>query len=152
VLDQLSSTLATRGGSFHNRAWNLQGDGGTFRDGEPLVASFCSNRDCCVKVLHVDALGETQLIFPNQLFPSNDIAAGRVYRTPDASCRFTLGLKAPYGTELITVVAPAVQFTDIEEAFADMAKVSRGAVTRRLVVARKGPPVADAGFSHAVLR
>jgi len=152
VLEQLASVQGTGDGSFQVKAWNVRGDGGTYRDGEKLVVSFYANRDCFVKVYHVDVNGKTQLVFPNRFFRDNAIKAGRIYRIPDASYPFSFDLTAPYGTEFIKAVASTTQFTDIEEAFADMGRVTAALITRGLVVKGKDTQVAEAGFSYTTVK
>ena len=151
VLEQLASVQGTIGGSLEVKAWNVRGDGGVYRDGEKLVVNFYASRACFVKVYHVDAQGKTQLIFPNQFLRDNALKAGRIYRIPDSSYPFTFDLGAPYGTEFIKVVASTTQFTDIEAAFTDMGKVTRGTVSRGLVVTGVDTQVAEATFSYTIL-
>jgi hypothetical protein len=151
VLEQLASLQGT-GGAFKVKAWSPRGDGGTYRDGEKLVVSFYSNRDSFIKIYHVDVQKTAKLIFPNQYHRSNAVVAGRIYRIPDASYPFTFELGAPYGTEFVKVVASTTQFSDIEEAFADMGLVTSAKVARGLTVTGKDAQVAEASFSYTILR
>ena len=151
VLDQLGQVGAIGSGAFEVRAWSVRGNGGTYRDGEQLVVNFFANRDCFVKVYHVEVEGRTKLIFPNPYYRDNAVRGGRICRIPDASYSFTFDLGAPYGTEFIKVVASTVQFTDIEEAFQDMGRVSKAVVARGLNVTAKDVQIAQATFSYTIL-
>ena len=143
---------APAGGTFAVEAWNVRGDGGTYRDGENLVVSFRANRDCFVKIYHVDVQKMTRLIFPNPYHRDNAVQGGRTYHIPDESYPFVFELGPPHGTEFIKVVASTTQFTDIEEAFQDMGVVTAAMVSRGLGATASDTQVAEATFSYTILK
>ena len=88
---------------------------------------FYANRDCFLKLYHIDVNKNMKLILPNRFYPDNRIRGRRLYRIPDSSHTFTFNLTAPYGTEFIKVIASTVQFEDIEESFRKIGSASAGA-------------------------
>lgn len=132
--------------------WPTRGDGATYFDGEDLVLNLSSNRDCYIKMYHIDVNGRVSLILPNRFSQDNYLQVGKVYHIPPqgASYRFQLG--KPYGVEFIKVIASTRQFSDIEQAFTDLGPATRSLLTRGLEVKGTGPEeTAQAMVSYTIL-
>ena len=112
---------------------------------------FFSNRDCYVKVYHIDALNKMQLIFPNPYFSDNFVTAEKIYKIPDSRYPFAFVLGEPYGTEFIKVMASTVQFTDIEESFENLGTPSRGSASRGLSIKRTDSQVTEAIINYTII-
>ncbi len=151
VLEQLSEVQNAGNQDFVVKVWTSRGNGGTYRDGEKLVINFFSNRDCYVKVYHIDARNSMQLIFPNPYFSDNFVTAKKVYKIPDSRYPFAFVLGEPYGTEFIKVMASTVQFTDIEESFEDLGTPSRGLASRGLSIKRTDSQVTEAIINYTII-
>ena len=64
VLDELSELSSGGGEGLEIRAWCIRGEGGIYRDSENLVVRFYANRNCYIKVYHIDVDRNLSLIFP----------------------------------------------------------------------------------------
>jgi hypothetical protein len=152
VLDELSQVQSAAGQRFIVKVWTPRGDGGTYRDGEKLVVHFYSNRDCYIRLYHIDVNKKMKLIFPNPYCGTNFLKAGKISKIPDESWPFGFDLTEPYGAEFIKVVASTVPFTDTEEAFSDLGPASRQTVARGLNVSTKAAQTAEAMLSYTIVR
>jgi TolB-like protein len=152
ILEELSSVGKGADSALAIRAWTDRGNGGTYRDGEELVVRFFANRDCYLKLYHIDVKGNATLIFPNKYYKGNVVKARTIYRIPDAFYPFTFQLGAPYGAEFIKAVASTTRFTDVEEAFQDLGTATRGLVTRGLNVKAKDTLTAEALINYTILK
>ncbi len=152
LIQELTQVGAGRAQGLEVRAWCERGDGGVYRDGERLVVHLFANRDCFVRIYHIDVAGRAKLIFPNQYFKGDRVTANRIYRIPDDSYPFAFVLLAPYGTELIKVVASTAPFTDVQTAFADMGKADKDLLARGLDVTARDTLVAEAMFRYTIVK
>ena len=151
VLEELREVQNAGNTSFVVKAWTTRGNGGTYRDGESLVINFFANRDCYIKVYHVDVNRKMKLIFPNQYYDNNFIKEKKIYKIPDSSYPFKFGLTQPYGTEFIKVIASTLQFKDIEASFQEIGTASRGAIQRGLNIKAKKSQVTEAMISYTII-
>jgi hypothetical protein len=151
VLEELAEVRNSHNDEFVVRAWSTRGDGGVYRDGEYLVVNFFANRSCYLKIFHVDVNGDMSLIFPNRYFGANRVEGNRVYRIPDSSYPFRFRLHEPYGVEYIKIIASTVQFDDVEEAFTDLGRASKGIVTRGLSVDATESQITETLFSYTIV-
>lgn len=151
VLDELSEVENANNQEFIVKAWTLRGNGGTYIDGEELVINFYTNRDCYIKLYHIDVNKKMQLIFPNEFCYYNFIKKKNIYKIPDSRYSFSFILGAPYGTEFIKVVASTVQFKDIENSFEILGTTSKEIVTRGLNVRQKKEQITEALISYTIL-
>jgi hypothetical protein len=108
VLDTLSDITSGNKEGFEVKAWSIRGEGGIYRNGENLQINFFSNRDCFIKVYHIDVNNKLSLIFPNPYYSDNFVKGEKIYKIPDNKYPFKFTLKAPYGTEIIKVAASTV--------------------------------------------
>jgi len=131
--------------------WTKKGNGGIYADGEELIINFYSNKDCFIKIYHIDINKKMSLIFPNQYHKTNFIKKGEIYKIPDATYPFSFVLGKPYGTEFIKVIASTVQFKEIEEPFKDMGTGTEGFVERGLSVERKKDMITESMISYTIL-
>ena len=113
---------------------------------------FYANRDCFIKIYHIDVNQEMSLIFPNQVYSNNRIDAKRVYKIPDRTYPFTFELSAPYGVEFIKVIASVLQFKDIEASFEELGTVQKGFVTRGLNVKVKKEQIAEVLINYTIIK
>lgn len=132
--------------------WTDRGQSPVYRDGQDLVLDFSTNRDCYIKMYHIDVYGKVSLILPNQYSQGNFFQAGRVYRIPPEGATYRFQLGAPYGVESIKVIASTRQFSTLEPAFTDLGQATRGLLTRGLEVTGTGPEeTAQAMVSYTIL-
>jgi hypothetical protein len=110
---------------FSIKAWP-DSDTATYIDGDEMEITLLANRDCYVKVYHINVDNQMQLIFPNQLNRNNYLAANITRIIPEAPVQLTL--HAPFGQETIYVIASGEQFQNIEAEFAQIQECSREAV------------------------
>jgi hypothetical protein len=151
VLEELREILNADNKSFVVKAWTSRGDGGTYRDGEPLIVSFLASRDCYIKIYHIDVERKMKLIFPNRYYSNNFVNGKKIYRIPDSSYPFQFRLTRPYGAEIIKVIASTLQFKDIETSFEEIGTASRGAISRGLNVETKKSQVTEAMISYTII-
>jgi hypothetical protein len=151
VIEELSEVQNADNRNFVVKVWIPRGDGGVYRDGERLVIRFYANRDCFIKLYHIDVNKSTQLIFPNRFYPENRVRARRLYTIPDSSYPFTFDLTAPYGTEFIKVIASTIQFDDIEESFQQLGTASGELVSRGLSVKSRAHQVTETLIRYTII-
>ena len=152
VLEELSSLTKSSGKGLDVRAWNVRGDGGIYRDGEELQVNFFANRDCFIKVYHIDVNKKASLIFPNPYYSDNHIKGKQIVKIPDSRYPFKFKLTSPYGSEFIKVIASTTQFKDIEDSFKELGTASGELLTRGLVVEAKETLTDEALFSYTILK
>ncbi len=152
VLEELREVQNAGNTSFVVKAWTTRGNGGTYRDGESLVINFFANRDCYIKVYHVDVNRKMKLIFPNKYYDNNFIEEKKIYKIPDSSYPFKFSLTQPYGTEVIKVIASTLQFKDIEDSFQEIGTASRGAIQRGLNIKAKKSQVTETMMSYTIIK
>jgi len=88
----------------------------SYMHGEPLEITVMTDRDCYMKILHLDVNNQFQMIFPKGKNDDNRLRANvsrSVFYTP-AARRVLCG---PYGAETLIVVASFVQFPDIDKEY-----------------------------------
>ena len=119
-------------------AWLDKGCGATYHVGESAVISVRCSRDCFVKVFHLSAEGELQMVFPNQWDRDNALASGKVHTIGDSTYHFEYEIVEPQGAELVTVVASETQFGDLD-AVATEVKAGGGVAGYGRVVAKDLP-------------
>lgn len=115
TLALMRDDLANDGGRLEVSIDPDKGDGGEYREGEPISFLVRANRDCYIKVLYLTAgqVGQVaMLLFPNIHSRDNFIRAGQVVRVPDND---SLIISPPFGRDTITVVAQEAQFSNLEE-------------------------------------
>lgn len=151
VIEELAEVENARNEDFVVKVWTLRGDGGTYVDGESLVINFYSNRECFIKMYHVDVRSTMQLIFPNEYYSDNLVKARRVYRIPDSRYPFAFILGEPFGTEFIKVIASTTQFKDVEQSFQPLGAPSRGIIKRGLQVRQAKEQLTEAMISYTIL-
>jgi hypothetical protein len=85
-------------------AW-VDHDDNTFTVGDTVRLYVESNQDAFLTVINVGSSGSTTVLFPKEIQTDNRIVAGEVLEIagPDEGLR--IGVGAPAGTELITVIA-----------------------------------------------
>ena len=151
VLDELARVENADNKDFIVKLWTKRGDGGTYIDGEKLVVNFYTNRNCYIKIYHVDVRKNMQLIFPNEFYSDNFINKKRLYKIPDERYPFSFVLGEPYGTEFIKVIASTVQFIDIEKSFENLGITADSMVKRGLKVSREKAQTTELMSSYTIL-
>ena len=152
VLEELSALTKNRSKALEVKAWNVRGDGGIYRDGEELQINFFANRDCFIKVYHIDVNKKMSLIFPNPYYSDNHIHGKQIVKIPDSRYPFKFKLTAPYGSEFIKIIASTKQFKDIEESFKELGTASGKLLTRGLIVEAKETLFDEVLFSYTILK
>ncbi len=92
------------------KVWVDKGKSGIYKEEENVKVIFKANRNCYVRLYHVNAEMEIQMLFPN-LYDKNDyIKANQVYSIPDAASAFEFKISPPFGAEIIKAVASLQPF------------------------------------------
>jgi hypothetical protein len=81
----------------------------TYYDGEFMTITLWADRDCYVRVAHIDSEGKTQPIYPNDYDRDNRLSANTELVIPKSS---GFHMQPPYGRETILVEASLSQFTN----------------------------------------
>jgi hypothetical protein len=151
VLDELAEVENADNQDFIVKLWTKRGDGGIYVDGEKLIINFYTNRNCYIKVYHIDVQKNIQLIFPNQFYSDNFIKKKKLYKIPGEHYSFSFILGEPYGTEFVKVIASTVQFTDIEKSFENLGTTSLSLVKRGLKVIQEKEQITELMISYTIL-
>jgi hypothetical protein len=151
TMDRIQKVAVGDSADLDIKVWTKRGDGGVYRDGEELDIHFLSTTDCFIKLYHISAAGEAQLIFPNQQHMDNRVTGNKFYSIPEENAGFAFLLGKPYGTEFIKAVASSVQFRSIEEPFTPLGKATRGMITRGLPSTAGGQTVKEAMVSYTII-
>lgn len=76
-----------------------------YREGDHLTIKVTSEVDAYLYVLYETATGETYQVFPNQLQRNNLVKARQTVRVPGETDLFRWRVGAPYGKEVVKVIA-----------------------------------------------
>ena len=82
-----------------------RGEGGIYRRQDKLFVFLKANMDCYVKVLYHQVDGTTVVILPNRYHPDARILKDRLYQIPPDDNSFELEVMAPFGVEMVQVLA-----------------------------------------------
>jgi hypothetical protein len=120
-----------------------RGAGAVYREGERMVVLASVNKAAWLKVYHIDATGVLRLIYPNAFTSGRRLEPGAVVRIPGPDDNFAFDMVPPFGTEFIKIVASTQPFSASEtavggQAFAELGKDLRGAMTRGIKVSASG--------------
>ncbi len=151
VLDEISELNNSDNDLLQVKAWTKRGNGGTYQNGENLVVNFYSNKDCYLKIYHIDVEGKISLIFPNHVYSDNFIQAQRIYKIPDRRYNFTFSLGSPFGTEFIKVIASVNQFEYIENSFEELGSINDEFVSKGLTINVKEEEAAQILISYTII-
>ncbi|OQY28731.1 MAG: hypothetical protein B6244_06110 [Candidatus Cloacimonetes bacterium 4572_55] len=102
--------------TYHDFDLTLTTDKDSYHDGEQMVVTVQAERDCYLRLYHVSADMEVQLIFPNKWQQDNHIKAGQTVTIPANKDDFQFTMSKPYGMEIIKAVASTKQFDDLVSA------------------------------------
>lgn len=97
-----------------------RGQGASYRDKDKIRFRLTATRDCYVKVIYLSSMGSgaTQarkmntLLFPNAWDRNNRLLAGQ---TKIIGSMNELEIQAPFGKDVITVIASERQFADLDQ-------------------------------------
>jgi hypothetical protein len=109
--------------SFRLEAWP-NSESRTYFDGEELKISLWADRDCYVKVYHIDVNGAMQLLYPNSINRNNFLPANAEKIIPEPGTT-RINIEAPYGQETILVFASTRQFPGVEAEFQQVRQAGR---------------------------
>ncbi|MFT5286841.1 MAG: hypothetical protein ACI8TQ_003015 [Planctomycetota bacterium] len=101
--------------AFEIKLWTDRGDGAVYNVGDSMRIHFRAEADCYVRIFHLSADDELQMIYPNPHSGSEMVKAGQVNTFGEDDYEFTL--EEPLGTELIYAVASTKPFEDVVRAF-----------------------------------
>jgi hypothetical protein len=119
-----------------------------------MTMRIYSAQDCYFRIVHADANGTAQAIYPTNIRDNNFIRAGETRRIPD-NTRFRMG--APFGEEYILVAAYDRPFTP---GAAAGGRISDAVISRGLIVESSDAgtgngnsisPIATAKFNYTIL-
>lgn len=150
VIEELSTIADKNDNILDFRIWTTRGNGGVYKDGEKLEILFFSNRDCYVKIYHIDVNKKVSLIFPNEYYSGNLLSGGMIHRIPDSSYPFSFVLGAPYGVEFIKVLISNTPFPQSEESFSELGNASANMMTRGLSLEQKKTLSAERLISYYI--
>ncbi|MCD6405839.1 MAG: DUF4384 domain-containing protein [Planctomycetes bacterium] len=107
-LQVVENAVTETGGEASNaaeiRVWTA--DGRTvYSQGEKIVFSFRSDRDCYLRLFNIRLDGSALMIFPNEFQRESLIKGGVTYRIPDADAPFQFLVTPPYGPEAVLALA-----------------------------------------------
>ncbi|HOV64664.1 MAG TPA: DUF4384 domain-containing protein, partial [Spirochaetia bacterium] len=151
LLKELSQVNAAQSSQFIVKAWPDRGKGATYRNGEDMILNVYANRDCYIKIFHIDANKQLSLIFPNQWSRSNQIKKNTLYQIPDESYSFVWKLQPPFGTEFFKVIAQTEQFKDIEDSFTPLGDATKGLVTRGIGTLKRDVQTAETMTNYTII-
>jgi hypothetical protein len=77
----------------------------TYYEGEGMTVSIIPERDCYVYLLYYDAEGNIACLLPNEYQQQNFLKAKAEYQVPAPNDSFRFRARAPFGDELLQVVA-----------------------------------------------
>jgi hypothetical protein len=133
--------------------WTDRGDGGVYKEKEKLVVYVKANKDCYVKVIYHDALGNNIQVFPNELSAKHEkITANTVYTIGGKDSKFEFQVSEPYGTELIKAFASTEPFAEFDKS--DVEPTGNGLFvlkrnTKDMLAQVKGIPTAKKDTEYA---
>jgi len=121
---------------------------GMYYEGGSMFMQIYSERDCYIRIIHIDVNGNTQVIYPVSAKDDNFIKAGQTRRIPDNTL-YRMG--PPFGEELILAAAYERPFTINQQS----GPLSADAVTRNMTVESDNHtamnPSATSKFSYTIL-
>jgi hypothetical protein len=139
-------------GSLKIKVWVSKGEGGVYKDGEKLYIFFKANKDCYVRLYHIDVNGVKQSIYPNQFVSEKmQVKANKTYVFPDQSMNFDFTLGAPYGSEQIFAIAQTQPFTD-KLTEGELSGKTGDVLTKGLVVGAKKNEVANGKVIYTIVK
>lgn len=86
-----------------------------YYEGETMTITVQSEKDCYLYLLYVNAEGDAAALFPNKYQPDNLVRGGEAVQVPAQGDSFRFRASAPFGQELLHVVAtlePIKAFAD----------------------------------------
>ncbi len=101
---QIDSVLPAAG-SIKLQAWLNRGVDPVYFDGELLSLKLRSDRDCYLRIYHIDVTGKIQLLFPNRRMPKDFLAANASLTVPDPSTSLKFVMRKPFGIEFLKIIA-----------------------------------------------
>ena len=146
---------------FIVKMWTKRGMNAIYKDGEKLVLNIRSEKDCYIKLYHIDVNGNIQLIFPNPFELNNKIEAGKIYQFPSEKMNFEFQLGKPYGIESIHLIAQEKQFDDLKkldfsDGFVDIGNIKsiglQGTLTRGLKIKSKNNKIAETSYIYNIVK
>lgn len=100
---------------FRVRVWTDRGDGATYREGEKIIFYVQANRNCYLRLFHVDPLGDVNVLYPREYSQDKDYIEANVrYAIPDQyqiENDFYFVAIPPFGTDIVKAVASTQPFT-----------------------------------------
>lgn len=82
--------------------------------GEQITLSVVSEQDAFLYVLYKQADGQVYAVFPNSAQPDNRVQAGKRVQIPAESDAFRWTVSAPFGKELMKVIASKERIAELE--------------------------------------
>jgi len=97
-----------------------RGQGASYNNGDKIRFRLTATRDCYVKVIYLSSMGSgsararkmNTLLFPNAWDRNNRLTAGQIKIIGSLN---ELEIQAPFGKDVITVIASERQFSDLEQ-------------------------------------
>ncbi|MGB9616304.1 MAG: DUF4384 domain-containing protein [Desulfomonilaceae bacterium] len=87
-------------------AIQLKTDKTVYKQGEPIVFTVASNRECYLTLIDIGTSGKVKIIFPNQYRQDNVIPANKPYRIPmeGVDTSFSYKVEGPPGMDTIKAI------------------------------------------------
>jgi len=77
----------------------------TYELGEDIYLFFAANKDCNLKLIHINSNGEETVLLPNKYQEDSMAKARYIYQIPSRRASFTFKAREPAGEEIIKAVA-----------------------------------------------
>ncbi len=95
-------------GDLEVYAWPDRGEGSVYYPGDPININVEVTRDCFLILYDIDTRGHLNILFPEDPWQSNFVAAGDAISFPRPQDDFTWSVDGPSGTEYVQAIASEI--------------------------------------------
>ena len=124
---------------FSVRIWTDRGTAPVYQDGEKMTVYMKATRDCHVRLLYRTSDGANLLLYPNRWGQDDRLKANKAYSVPGKQAAFDFVVQAPFGAEILKVVASTRPMQALEGREASGAIVLTEASLRSLLRRLRNP-------------
>jgi hypothetical protein len=91
--------------------WPDRGEGSVYYPGDPININVQATRDCFLILYDIDTRGRLNILFPEDPWQNNFVAAGDQISFPRPQDDFTWSVEGPSGTEYVQAIASEIPIT-----------------------------------------
>ena len=124
---------------FAVRIWTDKGTAPVYQDGEKMTVYMRATLDCHVRLLYRTTDGTNLLIYPNRWGQDDRLEANKAYSVPGKRATFDFVVQAPFGPEILKVLASTRPMRALEGKEASGAIVLTEASLRSLLRRLRNP-------------